>query len=248
VTGAEATSRYAAAGIATVPLVPRSKRPLIEWAPFHDRRPTEAEITAWWTRWPNAGVAVVCGMVSYLTILDIDPRHDGERSLAAYPVSHGPTVVSGSGGRHHYFASLHPVPRIAGLLPGVDLLGAGLATAPPSIHPCGQAYRWVPGRALGDLPLPPIPNWVRQLIRERERPEVLRGHASASTTPDVETLLRRIHHVRRYRGGWLARCPAHEDRTPSLSIGIGRNGRILLHCFAGCSYQAIRTALARTDR
>jgi len=36
---------------------------------------------------------------------------------------------------------------------------------------------------------------------------------------------------RRYK----ARCPAHEDRDPSLSIYFALDGRILLHCFAGCS-------------
>lgn len=33
---------------------------------------------------------------------------------------------------------------------------------------------------------------------------------------------------------WIARCPAHEDRAPSLSIREAED-RTLLHCFAGCS-------------
>ena len=43
--------------------------------------------------------------------------------------------------------------------------------------------------------------------------------------------------------GWMARCPAHDDRTPSLSIADGAEGRILLTCFAGCTWAAIRDAL-----
>ena len=35
--------------------------------------------------------------------------------------------------------------------------------------------------------------------------------------------------------GWMARCPAHDDREPSLSIRSGNDGRVLLHCHAGCS-------------
>jgi hypothetical protein len=42
---------------------------------------------------------------------------------------------------------------------------------------------------------------------------------------------------------WIARCPAHEDRSPSLSIGIGDDGRVLVHCFAGCSTQDIVSAV-----
>jgi hypothetical protein len=35
-------------------------------------------------------------------------------------------------------------------------------------------------------------------------------------------------------GRWMARCPAHEDRSPSLSIRETEQGSCLLHCFGGC--------------
>src|SRR5689334_14986200 len=37
-------------------------------------------------------------------------------------------------------------------------------------------------------------------------------------------------------------CPAHDDQHESLSVGIGRAGRALLRCHAGCSYEDIVTA------
>lgn len=43
--------------------------------------------------------------------------------------------------------------------------------------------------------------------------------------------------------GYESQCPAHEDHSASLSIGTGADGRILLHCHAGCSTEAILTAL-----
>ena len=44
----------------------------------------------------------------------------------------------------------------------------------------------------------------------------------------------------RSRGShWLACCPAHDDRQPSLSIREGTGGKTLLHCFAGCGTEAI---------
>ena len=43
-------------------------------------------------------------------------------------------------------------------------------------------------------------------------------------------------------GRWTACCPAHEDRSPSLSVRVGRDGRALLHCFGGCSVTAILKA------
>lgn len=43
--------------------------------------------------------------------------------------------------------------------------------------------------------------------------------------------------------GWVARCPAHDDSSPSLSIGEGVDGRLLLTCHAGCTFDEIRAKL-----
>ena len=42
---------------------------------------------------------------------------------------------------------------------------------------------------------------------------------------------------------FMARCPAHDDRTASLSIGEGNDGKILLHCQAGCESSDVLSAL-----
>ena len=42
---------------------------------------------------------------------------------------------------------------------------------------------------------------------------------------------------------WSARCPAHEDRGPSLSVKGMADGRVLLHCFAGCDVQRVLDVL-----
>jgi putative DNA primase/helicase len=46
---------------------------------------------------------------------------------------------------------------------------------------------------------------------------------------------------------WMARCPAHDDKDPSLSVAL-RDGRVLLHCFAGCSPEAVLEAVGLTWR
>ena len=43
--------------------------------------------------------------------------------------------------------------------------------------------------------------------------------------------------------GWMARCPAHDDRKPSLSIKDAGNGRTLIHCHAGCAPKQILKAM-----
>ena len=40
----------------------------------------------------------------------------------------------------------------------------------------------------------------------------------------------------------MARCPTHDDRTPSLSVG-DHDGRLLVHCFAGCTQEVVIAAL-----
>lgn len=49
-------------------------------------------------------------------------------------------------------------------------------------------------------------------------------------------------HATRVGGRWMARCPAHDDRRASLSIATGDDGRVLLHCHARCSPEAICAA------
>lgn len=51
----------------------------------------------------------------------------------------------------------------------------------------------------------------------------------------LEQFLSRVDRVRKTGAGYTARCPAHEDRTASLSVTAGNDGRVLVHCFAGCS-------------
>ena len=51
----------------------------------------------------------------------------------------------------------------------------------------------------------------------------------------VENLISRLQVVKGRNGAWTARCPAHEDKSPSLAVREGEDGRVLLHCFGGCS-------------
>jgi hypothetical protein len=43
--------------------------------------------------------------------------------------------------------------------------------------------------------------------------------------------------------GWMARCPAHDDREPSLSIRHGGDGKVLVHCHASCDQGRVIAAL-----
>lgn len=61
---------------------------------------------------------------------------------------------------------------------------------------------------------------------------------------NVEDFLSRLEKVKRTgKGSWLARCPAHMDKSPSLSVGVGDDGRILIRCFAECGAEAVVAAV-----
>lgn len=61
---------------------------------------------------------------------------------------------------------------------------------------------------------------------------------------NAERLLSRLDGVRETGAGrWIAKCPAHEDRSPSLSIRELGDGRVLLHDFAGCEASDVLAAV-----
>lgn len=60
---------------------------------------------------------------------------------------------------------------------------------------------------------------------------------------EIEAFVSLIPGARRAGAGWVARCPAHEDRRASFSIAKGQNGRVLVRCHAGCELKAILDAL-----
>lgn len=62
----------------------------------------------------------------------------------------------------------------------------------------------------------------------------------------VETVLGHLNGVHTSLHGWVACCPAHYDREPSLSIGLGSEGQVLLNCFAGCPFEQIVEAMGIT--
>jgi len=197
---------YAARGWSVVIVESRGKRPLVRWEEFQRRRPGADELRTWFRRHPDANLAIVTGAVSGLAVLDVDPRHGGIASLARWERDHGALphtveVQTGGGGRHLYFA--HPGSELrnrVGLAPGLDLRGdGGLVVAPPSLHPSGGRYRWLPGHAPDEVRPAPLPGWLLEIAhgevlgpgpphpgwRRRVRetvPEGLRNDAIASLT------------------------------------------------------------------
>lgn len=63
----------------------------------------------------------------------------------------------------------------------------------------------------------------------------------------ADNLISKLDKVRRTGPGtFLACCPAHDDKSPSLAIRELSDGRILLHCFAGCEVESVLSTIGLT--
>lgn len=141
---------------------------------FKDATTGAAQIKEWWRNWPDANIGVLTGAASGLLVLDIDPRHGGDRSLDDLISKHGrlpetAEQLTGGGGRHICFR----YPRIpVGKLfaRGIDLKGdRGYIIGAPSIHESGNRYRWRGAdgpKALLHRADPP--GWLLNLIAKRQ--------------------------------------------------------------------------------
>lgn len=64
---------------------------------------------------------------------------------------------------------------------------------------------------------------------------------------ELQDFMNRLTGAKRTGTGWVARCPAHDDKNPSLSISNG-NGKILVKCHAGCTTEAVVGAMGLSKR
>lgn len=158
--------KYHRMGLAVIPLKKKGKTPLIEsWAQYQKRRPTEDEINEWWTKYPDANIGIITGLISGIVVLDPDGAEAMESLKGRYMP---PTAVSKTGSGWHYFYK-HPgrqeVKNWTKRLPGCDFRGdGGYIVAPPSIHPSGATYEWLVEITDRD-DLAEVPEWLMELLQ-----------------------------------------------------------------------------------
>lgn len=118
----------------------------------------------------NANVGIATGERAGIVVLDVDPRHGGDRALMELETRHGelpatPASTTGGGGLHFFFKHPGGVIKnsVSKIGAGLDIRGAGgYVVAPPSVHVSGQSYSWITGRSPSDLPLALPPSWLIQ--------------------------------------------------------------------------------------
>jgi len=135
-----------------------------------DATTDEATIREWWQQWPDANIGIVTGKESGLVVLDIDPRHGGDKALRQLEEKWGSlpeTVEAITGeGRHLFFKHPgRPVKNRTHIAPGLDVRGdGGYVVASGSIHANGKVYRWHPSKGPDQAPLADIPEPWKDLF------------------------------------------------------------------------------------
>jgi predicted P-loop ATPase len=127
---------------------------------FKDATDDEATIRRWWSRWPDANIALATG--SGLAVFDIDGA-EGAQEFKALVAAHGavPETLAAQTGRgiHLVFATRPGAGEVRSSARGhVHVRGeGGYIIVAPSNHISGKEYKWILNKPLAELP-----NWLRQ--------------------------------------------------------------------------------------
>ena len=132
------------------------------------------QITGWWNQTPLANIGIPMGEKSGLVALDVDTRHDGDKSLNDLLEEYGPlpktvTATTGSGGKHYIFryTDALAVRNVVGFREGLDVrTQGGLIVAAPSMHQSGNRYAWDDGRSPFECEPAEMPEWLVEEIRK----------------------------------------------------------------------------------
>jgi hypothetical protein len=147
--------------------VNKDKIPFIGWKAYTDKKVTSEEIYAWWTKWPDANIAVITGKISGIVVLDLDSKHGRTSKEFVIPVT--ACAKSGNLGEHFFFKYPQGLEIKSGAAisgEGVDCRGtSGYIILAPSVNAQGRQYEWtIPFESQEDLA--EMPTWFKNLVTD----------------------------------------------------------------------------------
>lgn len=151
--------KYLKKGWSIIPIAPRSKLPAIKsWTEYQTTPPTEQEVGLWFRENQNYGLALVCGKVSGVIVVDIDSGK-GEVDKAGLELPPTLAQKTGSGGSHLIYKWREGLtgPKV-GIRKGIDIRSDNsYIILAPSTHPNGNLYEWMID---DDEDITPAPAWL----------------------------------------------------------------------------------------
>jgi hypothetical protein len=138
-----------------IPINPKNKKPLIPWKAHNVHRATLDDITAWWTKWPDANIGLVCGAVSGISVIDID-EHEIPRTVDYMQEVYNQIMPNDpnppwnncyssktANGGYHWLFKYNPELVSRRAIPAVDVKSDGGYVIIPPSEISGKVYNWI---------------------------------------------------------------------------------------------------------
>lgn len=173
----EAALWYVRLGCAVFPVAPGTKVPLSGSHGVHDATTEEAQLRAWWTANPDAGIGIATGAASGFDVLDVDAGKGGVETLAGLERTHGslPATVeqlTPHGGRHLLFKHVAGLKNRANLpgAPGLDVRTTGgyIVAWPSRLTGEARGYEWEAAHHPDETKVATWPESLLGLVPKRE--------------------------------------------------------------------------------
>jgi hypothetical protein len=191
--------RYAAVGIATIPVDPDNKVPMVKhWQKF--RCPGSTELASKPRFQTCNGIAFRCGARSGITILDIDVADEHMLRLRLKRHGDSPVIEQTASGKFHVWYRHNGEQRKIrpwGKDEPVDLVGDGLSIACPTKRSNGDSYRFFRG-SLDDVPNLPAMGGLEEVRKATQPPPLVSVPAIVKDGERNDTLFKLcLRHARR---------------------------------------------------
>ena len=174
---------YLKLGFSVIPCQ-KNKKAIYAWTDFQHTKPTKEQITQWWTKYPSANIAIICGEVSGVDVIDCDTeeafQNFNENFLSDSIVT---PIVKTPKGYHIYFQHRPGLSNAVRSIAGTDLkTTGGYVISPPSIGSNGNKYSWFNGLSPKDCNPAPMPDFVFDVLKQASLTSVFSKTQSNSSS------------------------------------------------------------------
>lgn len=213
----EAAISYAKIGWHVFPCAPGKKTPITAHG-VKDATKNVDQIKEWWEKYPNANIAVACGIASGICVVDIDKNDKSngweeveKLSKAGLVLQKTVTQLTPSGGAHFVYQYDHNVKNEnSKRFPGIDIRSNGYyIIIAPSIHPNGKPYEWDNGLDPFHFSAAQFPEFLKVEVTQETVPPWRRHEIQHRKQEVVDTTNKTIESTRdtlRRASAYLALC------------------------------------------